>query len=111
MMREGFLMLNSSLVFRSNVSPKKEAVAWQPFMEVLLENISEFVKKNDSTPPILVLWGKVAEKLKKIPISRCFSQIISEHPYNLSFIKNNQMHSLFRPMKLLQRSSVTCMDY
>jgi len=104
MIEKGFLMLNASLVFRPGVSPVKDALAWQPFMEVLLEHIFKMTKTRDSTLSTLILWGKIAERLKKIPISTCFLKAVSEHPYNLSFIKNNLMQCLFRPMQLLQRS-------
>jgi uracil-DNA glycosylase len=50
----------------------------------------------------MVLWGKIAELLSKLPVMKDFPQIVAEHPYNLSFIGNQAMHELFRPMRLLQ---------
>jgi uracil-DNA glycosylase len=51
------------------------------------------------------LWGKIAEQLKRIPETAHFPQILAEHPYNLSFIKNKEMQDFFRPMQLLHNCS------
>ncbi len=53
----------------------------------------------------MILWGKIAEQLNKLPVMKEFPQIVAEHPYNLSFIGNQAMHGLFGPMKLLQGKS------
>ncbi len=97
---QGFLLLNASLVFRPHVKPVVDARAWLPFLQVVLEALLE------RTPaPTLVLWGKIAEQLKKLPGTERFAQVVSEHPYNLTFIHHAQMQALFRPMRLLQLSS------
>ncbi|MDE2430808.1 MAG: uracil-DNA glycosylase [Burkholderiales bacterium] len=96
----GFLLLNASLVFRHDVAPAKDAKAWQPFLQVILSALKHECL---SAPPVqLILWGKIAEQIKKVPVSTEFPQITAEHPYNLSFIKNQVMHSLFKPMRLLE---------
>ena len=92
---EGFLLLNASLVFRPHVAPVIDARAWLPFLQVVLAALAE-------TAPTLVLWGKIAEQLKKLPESALFAQIVSEHPYNLSFITHGPMQTLFGPMRLLR---------
>jgi uracil-DNA glycosylase len=56
---------------------------------------------NAEEKPTLVLWGKIAEQLKKVPETEGFPQIHAEHPYNLSFIGHEGMHKLFGPMQLL----------
>jgi uracil-DNA glycosylase len=91
----GFLLLNASLVFRSHVAPAIDARAWLPFLQVVLDALA-------ASAPTLVLWGKIAEQIKKLPGADSFPQIISEHPYNLSFIQHPQMQALFGPMRLLQ---------
>lgn len=95
---EGFLLLNASLVFRSHVKPVVDARAWLPFLQVVLAVLAE-----RAAPPTLVLWGKIAEELRKLPETARFPQAVAEHPYNLSFIGHQGMQALFGPMRLLRR--------
>jgi uracil-DNA glycosylase len=95
---QGFLLLNASLVFRSHVAPVKDAKAWLPFFETVMAGLA----RQAATVPTMVLWGKIAELLSKLPVMKDFPQIVAEHPYNLSFIGNPAIHELFRPMRLLQ---------
>jgi uracil-DNA glycosylase len=94
---QGFLLLNASLVFRSHVAPVKDAKAWLPFFETVMAGLAE----QASAAPTMILWGKIAEQLNKLQIMKRFPQICAEHPYNLSFIANMDMHALFGPMRLL----------
>lgn len=96
--RHGFLLLNASLVFRPHVAPAVDARAWLPFLQVVLQALVSL-----PSPPRLVLWGKIAEQLGKLPETARFEQVCAEHPYNLSFIRNARMQALFGPMKLLER--------
>jgi uracil-DNA glycosylase len=98
--RQGFLLLNASLVYRDHVAPAIDARAWQPFLQIVLAALAE-----RPAPPTLVLWGKIAEQLKKLPETARFPQVCAEHPYNLSFITNAAMHELFGPMQLLRRGN------
>jgi uracil-DNA glycosylase len=93
---EGFLLLNASLVFRKHVAPVVDARAWLPFQRAVFAALGQC-----ATKPTLVLWGKIAEQLKKVPEAENFPQIHAEHPYNLSFIGHEGMHRLFGPMQLL----------
>jgi uracil-DNA glycosylase len=95
---QGFLLLNASLVFRSHVAPAKDAKAWLPFFETVMAGLAA----QAAIVPTMVLWGKIAELLSKLPVMKDFPQINAEHPYNLSFIGNQDMHQLFRPMQLLK---------
>jgi uracil-DNA glycosylase len=101
--RHGFLLLNASLVYRPDVPPQKDAKAWQPFMQTVLEALADHADKKDRKPPTLVLWGKIAEQLNALHLTSRFPTAVSEHPYNLSFIVNRTMQTLFKPMRLLQR--------
>ncbi len=94
----GFLLLNASLVFRSHVAPVKDAKAWLPFFATVMEALAA-----RQPQPKLVLWGKIAEQLNKLPIVQALPQVAAEHPYNLSFIANKDMQALFGPLRLLQR--------
>ena len=92
----GFLLLNASLVFRESVSPAKDAKAWRPFFDTVMQALGE-------RKPTLILWGKIAEQLNKLESVQALPQIVAEHPYNVSFIANKEMQGLFGPMQLLQR--------
>ena len=95
---EGFLLLNASLVFRKHVAPVVDARAWVPFQRAVFAALAP-----QDQVPTLVLWGKIAEQLDKVPETRNFPSIRAEHPYNLSFIAHRGMQQFFGPMRLLQR--------
>lgn len=104
---QGFLLLNASLVFRPHVAPAKDAKAWQPFLRTVLAALAADAESRGVELPRLVLWGKIAEQLNALDIAARFPRVVSEHPYNLSFIANATMQSLFGPMNLLfKRASV-----
>ncbi len=102
MILNGFLLLNAALVFRPHVPVPKETKAWQPFMLTVLEAL---VKNRTvhSELPVLILWGKMAERLISMPFASSYRCVVSEHPYNLSFIRNADMQALFKPMRLLYK--------
>jgi len=100
MIRQGFLLLNAALVFRPDVAPVKEARAWRPFLQTVFAALASREPR-----PTLVLWGKIAEQLQALPQLEIFTQVVSEHPYNLSFIGNVGMHGLFAKMHLLTKTS------
>ncbi len=96
---QGFLLLNAALVFRPTMPPLKEARAWRPFLETVLEALAGRAGRQ---PPTLVLWGKIAGWLDGLPAFTHFPRQVAEHPYNLSFIQNQSMQALFGPMHLLR---------
>lgn len=98
LMDEGFLLLNAALVFRPEVAPAKDAKAWRPLINVVLESLLE---RAELPPPTLVLWGKIAQWLEELEPVAGFPKAVAEHPYNLSFIAHSGMQTLFGPMKLL----------
>jgi uracil-DNA glycosylase len=95
----GFLLLNAALVYRPHVPPVKEAKAWRPFLETVLEALAD---RPGLPPPTLVLWGRIAQWLEDLPAVSRFPKAVAEHPYNLSFIQNQTMQDLFGPMRLLR---------
>ncbi|CDG83998.1 hypothetical protein [Janthinobacterium agaricidamnosum] len=99
---QGFLLLNAALVFRAHVAPVHDARGWLPFLQVVLAALAERSESAGRTAPTLVLWGKIAELLKKLPVTARLPQVAAEHPYNLTFINNTTMQELFGPMHLLQ---------
>ena len=101
---QGFLLLNATLVYRPQVPPVKEAKAWLPFLQAVLAALADHADRIGREPPVLVLWGKIATQLEALPANGRFPKKVAEHPYNLSFIANPVMQSLFRPMRLLYKS-------
>ena len=99
---QGFLLLNAAPVFRRDVSPVKEAQAWLPFLNVVLDSLARQKKASKTPLPVLILWGNAAKKLELAEAAFVFPKVKSEHPYNLSFIKNVEMQNLFAPANLLK---------
>ena len=106
LLANGFLLLNAALVFRPEVPPLREARAWQPFMEVVLDGLQRHAASHKRRPPTLVLWGKVAALIEALPVSATFPKAVAEHPYNLSFINNASMQRLFGGMALLHGQEI-----
>ena len=104
LIRHGFLLLNASLVFRSDVAPALDAKAWLPFLRSVLQALAAEQHKAGAQQIQLVLWGKIAEKVLVLPEAAEFGKLVSEHPYNLSFIQNNSVQDFFRPFHLLKKS-------
>jgi uracil-DNA glycosylase len=102
----GFLLLNASLVYRSDVAPMVDAKAWRPMMRQILLALNHLQVSAGAKPIELILWGKIAEQLQQIPEAGLFVQRIAEHPYNLSFVQNKSVQTLFRPMHLLIRDQL-----
>jgi uracil-DNA glycosylase len=98
--RNGFLLLNATLVFRPDVAPVKDGRAWQPFLQQILAHLH---RAHAANPPTLVLWGKIAAQLDALPELAGFPKAVSEHPYNLSFIGNPVMQQLFARFALLNQ--------
>ncbi len=99
--RHGFLLLNASLVFRPTVAPAHDAQAWLPFLKSVLLALAT----RSATPPVLVLWGKIAGQVNALAGIDRLPRIVAEHPYNLSFIRNQTMHEFFLPMALLRQDA------
>ena len=107
---QGFLLLNAALVFRPHVPPLKEARAWQPLLQAVLVALADNAQARTTDLPALVLWGKAAELLSALPANALFPRVVSEHPYNLSFIDHPGMQTLFGPMQLLQRADANSLS-
>ena len=94
--KSGVLLLNTALVFTDKKSSTKHVKAWRPFIASLLEALED-------DAPKLILFGTHAKALKKkLPLEK-FETIEVEHPYNHTFIQNEEVLKLFAPMKLLEK--------
>ena len=93
----GFLMLNATPVLHPERKPSLEAKYWHGFLLRLLERLAASLNQTAT----LVLWGKIAESIEPLEVADGYQKLVCEHPYNLSFIQNPAMQSLFRELKLL----------
>ena len=98
LLNHGFLLLNASLVLQAK-NKQQDAKAWRPFLLHIIQTLTQ------RSPNITwLLFGNIAKAILPLLEQVGNDQIIvSEHPYNLSFIQKKQILQLFRPLKLLQR--------
>lgn len=92
----GVLLLNATPVLRPGLV-KEDGKQWLAFNECLLEQLQD--KKIT-----LLLFGKIAQVIQKLPAADSFKQLQAEHPYNLSFIGNPAILDFFRPLHLLRKA-------
>lgn len=97
--KRGFLMLNATPVLHPHRKPDKEAVYWLPFLEKLLCLLARSL----DTPATIILWGKIAQCIEALPAAQKFHKLKSEHPYNISFIHNQPMQTLFAELQVLKK--------
>lgn len=97
MMNKGILLLNASLVYAEGKVPY-HARQWKPFMQSLLTQLTQI------KPSIqLILLGKIAETVEE---GNLVIGLKAQHPYNLSFISNQQVIDFFKPLDLLFHDSI-----
>lgn len=92
LLENGFLLLNSSLVY-SLGKVAYHAAQWRPFIDNILSHIIQY---NPSVK--IILLGKISEKFKNVAMHNL---LIAEHPYNISFITNPAVNDFFKPFDLL----------
>jgi len=97
--RAGLLMLNATPVLHPGRKPAQEARHWESFLERLLALIAASVAQ----PVTLLLWGRIARLVEKMPASASYDKLVCEHPYNISFIDNADMRRLFGKLQILQK--------
>lgn len=96
----GFLMLNATPVLHESRKPVQESRYWYDFNRCLLSSVAE--QCGDSRPT-LVLWGKIAKTILAYEISEGYDVLVTEHPYNVSFIHNPASLGLFKRVSPLRR--------
>lgn len=93
--KNGVLLLNTALVFTDKKSCVFHAKEWEAF-------ILGMIDKLDSQKVKLILFGSFAQSLyEKNKSLQKFDAFACEHPYNISFITNEDVIEFFRPMDLL----------
>ncbi len=98
--RAGFLLFNATPVLHPARRVALEARYWRGFLATLLESIARAAPH----PPQLILWGKIAETVERLPGIDGFGRTVCEHPYNVSFIDNAAMRRLFGELRVLERT-------
>jgi uracil-DNA glycosylase len=94
-LQHGFLLLNATPVLHAD-DPKKDARAWQPFINHVLTYLLQ------QRPQVtFVLLGRIATTIDTLIPSSHAHKLYAEHPYNLSFITNPKVQAFFRPLQLL----------
>lgn len=93
---KGVLLLNASLVLRTG-KKNTDGKIWQPFMNHIL---AELYQRRPHVQ--LILFGQIAKAIDNLPASKPYKKLISEHPYNYSFIFNAEVQQFFQPWRLLQ---------
>ncbi|HQR72923.1 MAG TPA: uracil-DNA glycosylase family protein [Sulfurovum sp.] len=94
--KNGVLLLNTALIFTDKKSSAQHIRGWRPFMRALLQAL-------EPQKPQLILFGAHAAELKKHLALEHFQSIEMPHPYNQSFITDENAHKVFAPMKLLEK--------
>lgn len=98
LMDNGVLLLNTTLVLSSR-SVRQEAKFWDPFIDSLLTQVAMTNPKIE-----LILFGNVAKQIQKHACANQFTQVVTEHPYNVSFIANPIAQQLFQQIPAIKRT-------
>jgi len=93
--KNGVLLLNMALIFSSKQDSKIHLKRWKSFIETLLYTIED----KDIT---LILFGQASKEVEKFQFSKKYKKVFFPHPYNISFITNQEVHDFFKPMNLLK---------
>lgn len=94
--KNGVLLLNTALIFTTKDDSKYHVKQFKPFIKKFLEQI----KDENIT---LILFGSMAKEIDKIENSQYLDKFVCEHPYNTSFITNQEVQDFFTPMALLDK--------
>lgn len=97
LLEKGFLLLNTSLVFQKD-RVKKDARLWRPFLEYI---VNVLMQKRPQAK--WILFGRIAHELDDIINQPGLKKLCAEHPYNHSFITNEEVLTFFRPLHLLNK--------
>lgn len=95
----GFLLLNASLTL-GNTSVSISSQQWLPFLKILFPVLCQ-----NRPRPTLVLFGNIAKRIADEINTKAFPKVIAPHPYNLSFISNQDVIKLFQPLHLLSKNT------
>lgn len=87
--KEGILLLNRALTFTKKEDTFLHVKMYKPFVKTFLESL-----KDDKLE--LILFGNEAKSIEKLlPIEHNFTLIKTMHPYNVSFINDENVLNYF----------------
>lgn len=92
--KNGVLLLNMALVFTDKESSKYHIREFKSFVQ-------EFLHQLQGSNIELILFGSLAQDIRKYATD--LPMHLFEHPYNLSFITNQEVQEFFKPMSLLRK--------
>lgn len=99
-LQHGFLLLNAALVLQPHQVPHKDAKAWRPFLQIVLNFLLQ------QRPNVqFILFGRIAGEIDPLIADKHAKKLVAEHPYNLSFITNPTVLSFFKQFQLLRKST------
>jgi uracil-DNA glycosylase len=97
LLKHGFLLLNATPVLQSH-APQKDARAWHPFTCEILDCLLQ------KRPQVkLILLGRIANTIDAMLHQPIVEKLYAEHPYNISFITNQEVIKFFKPLHLLRK--------
>lgn len=98
LLSKGFLLLNATLVLQDQ-NPQKDARVWLPCLQQLFHDL---LKKNPHIK--FILLGRIANFIDTIVGQLKVDKIYAEHPYNHTFITNQNIRDFFQPLHLLRKN-------
>ncbi len=88
----GILLLNRALIFTKKEQSGYHLKQWRPFMQKFLQLLPKRMK--------IIVFGKSDPALIEVARKRNLRIVSFEHPYNVSFYKNDEVINFFRPFHL-----------
>jgi uracil-DNA glycosylase len=92
----GFLLLNACPVLPSD-SLHKHARAWQVFIKEIIIGLTHYNQNVE-----FIMLGNIAKQMNPLLQGIDCKKFYAEHPYNISFITNDQVLRFFAPFNLLK---------
>ncbi len=94
--KNGILLLNRALIFTNKKDTRLHVKKFEPFMKSFLDSL-----KNEKLD--LILFGNEAKTIRKLlPKNHNFKLISTPHPYNVSFINDEEVLEYFSKLKLMR---------
>jgi uracil-DNA glycosylase len=100
LLNHGFLLLNATPVLTQD-PPSKDAKAWRPFTQHIVRHLQ--ATRPEAT---FILLGTIANTIDQFLSGDSASKLYAEHPYNISFITNQQVINLFKPLHILSNNLI-----
>ena len=94
--KNGVLLLNTSLVFTSSKDTMFHTAKWKPFIRRILAALDDDV--------VLILLGNFAKRyVGGLTEARKFKKVEFDHPFNMSFVRSSEVQSFFKRFGLIYK--------